>query len=148
MALKTDYNSSKMLRTMKVEMNTGVMMLLPEMKKSCRKFLSSTRKQVQDHSKGTYIDRTKQLRGSLAAYIFHNGNLIWSDGGQNDIVSRKIISERIGITSSGFDIIGIASKEYASAVESKGYNVMTIQGDTLIINLGASFSQLNNRNLI
>ena len=39
-------------------------------------------------------------------------------------------------------------KEYASAVESKGYNVMTIQGDTLIINLGASFSQLNNRNLI
>lgn len=145
MALKTDYNSAKMLKDLNLEMELGFEPLVADMKADCKRFLSDTRGQLQDHNfpvgifKGTYIDRTKQLRGSLAAYIFRNGKLIWSDGGENDAQSRKIISEQIQLTPSGFDIIGIASKEYASHVESKGYNVMTIQGDTFIIDLGAAF---------
>lgn len=139
MALKTDYNSAKMLKDLNLEMELGFEPLVADMKAACKKFLSDTRGQLQDHSMGTYIDRTKKLRGSLAAYIFRNGKLIWSDGGENDAQSRKIISEQIQLTPSGFDIIGIASKEYASHVESKGYNVMTIQGDTFIIDLGAAF---------
>ena len=139
MALKTDYNSAKMLKDLNLEMELGFQPLIADMKADCKRFLSDTRGQLQDHAMGTYIDRTKQLRGSLAAYIFRNGKLIWSDGGENDAQSRKIILEQIQLTPSGFDIIGIASKEYASHVESKGYNVMTVQGDTFIIDLGAAF---------
>ena len=54
----------------------------------------------------------------------------------------KIISDQIHFTPHGFDIIGIASKEYASWVESKGYNVITNQGEWFFVNLGEVFSKL------
>jgi len=142
MALKTDYNSARMLRDINLEMEASYAVLIEDMITVCKKFLADTRGQLQDHAAGTYIDRTKQLRGSLAAYIFRNGQLIWHDGGQNDKVSRAKIAEKIQLTSSGFDIIGIASKEYASWVESKGYNVITRQGDTFYVDLGKAFFKL------
>ena len=147
MALRTDYNSANFLRSLKMESEMGFVAIIDEMIRVCKEFLVSTRGQLQDHSMHTYLDQTKQLRGSLAAYIFRNGLLIWSDGGKNDVVSRQIIREQIALTPSGFDIIGIASKEYASWVESKGYNVMTNQGEWFLVNLGEVFAKLGYKDL-
>ena len=147
MALRTDYNSANFLLQLKNDVEVGYASIIPEMIRVCKEFLVSTRGQLQDHSMHTYLDQTKQLRGSLAAYIFRNGLLIWSDGGKNDVVSRQIIREQIALTPSGFDIIGIASKEYASWVESKGYNVIPNQGEWFVVNLGEVFAKLGYKDL-
>ena len=145
--LHTDYNSANFLRSLKMESEMGFVAIIDDMIRVCKEFLVSTRGQLQDHSMHTYLDQTKQLRGSLAAYIFRNGLLIWSDGGKNDVVSRQIIREQIALTPSGFDIIGIASKEYASWVESKGYNVMTNQGEVFLFDMGKVFTKLGYSNI-
>ena len=139
MALKTNYNSKNMLVSMNKDIEAGSVAMMVDMVISCKTFLKDTREQVQDHSQGTYIDRTKQLRGSLAAYVFRDGVVVWSDEGQNGQQSRRVIDDMVPIVSKGFSIIGVASKEYASHVESKGYNVITRQGDTFIFNLEKAF---------
>jgi len=147
MALKTDYNSANFLLQLKNDVEVGYAAIIPDMIQVCKDFLTDTRGQIQDHSMGTYKDRTKELRGSLAAYIFRNGGLIWSDGGENDTESRRIIREEIALTPSGFDIVGIASKEYASWVESKGYNVITNQGEVFLVDLGSVFTKLGYKDM-
>ena len=142
MVITTDYNSANMLNSLNSEMNLNYLNLVDDMIDVCKNFLTDVREQLQDHSQGTYLDQTTQLRNSLAAYIYRNGSLLWADEGENGEESRKIISDQIHFTPHGFDIIGIASKEYASWVESKGYNVITNQGEWFFVNLGEVFSKL------
>ena len=61
MALKTNYNSKNMLVSMNKNIEAGNVAMMVDMVISCKAFLKDTREQVQDHSQGTYIDRTKQL---------------------------------------------------------------------------------------
>lgn len=147
MALKTDYNSANFLLQLKSDVEVGYAAIIPDMIRVCKEFLVDTRGQIQDHSMGTYRDRTKQLRESLAAYIFRNGTIIWSDEGGNGTESQRVIREQIALTPSGFDIVGIASKEYASHVESKGYNVITNQGEVFFVDLGKVFAKLGYKDL-
>jgi hypothetical protein len=42
----------------------------------------------------------------------------------------------------GFQLIGVAGMNYASHVESKGYNVISYQADVCMVNLGVSLEKL------
>lgn len=147
MAMKTNYNSAAMLASLKGEMEVSYALLIDDMIGVCKGFLVDVREQLQGHDLGNYNDRTKQLRGSLAAYIYRNGSIIWADEGENGTESRRVIKEQVTLTPSGFNVIGIASKEYASWVESKGYNVMTNQSDWFFVNLGEAFAKLGYRDM-
>lgn len=145
--LHTDYNSANFLLQLKSEVEVGYATMIPEMIRVCKDFLIDVREQLEGHELGNYNNRTKQLRESLAAYIFRNGVIIWSDEGGNGTESQRVIREQIALTPSGFDIIGIASKEYASWVESKGYNVMTNQGEVFLFDIGKVFTKLGYSNI-
>lgn len=145
MALTTNYNPKTFLADYKLQEEVMFSTLVVEMIRVCQEFLVSTRSQVQDHAQNTYMDRTTDLRNSLGAYIYHNGVVIWADGGKFDLVNRGIIKEQVTLTPNGYNIIGIASKEYASCVESKGYNVMTNQGEDFLIDLGQVFTKAGNK---
>ena len=147
MALNTDYNSANFLLQLKNDVEVGYASIIPDMIRVCKGFLIDVREQLEGHDLGNYNNRTKQLRESLAAYIFRNGVIIWSDEGGNGTESQRVIREQITLTPSGFDIIGIASKEYASWVESKGYNVITNQGEWFVVNLGEVFAKLGYKDL-
>ena len=140
--MKTNYNSATMLASLKGEVEVGYVVLISDMIGVCRSFLVDVREQLEGHELGNYNNRSKQLRGSLAAYIYRNGNVIWADEGENGMESRKVITEQVILTPSGFNVVGIASKEYASHVESKGYNVMTNQSDKFIVDLSFAFAKL------
>ena len=69
MVITTDYNSANMLNSLNSEMNLNYLNLVDDMIDVCKNFLTDVREQLQDHSQGTYLDQTTQLRNSLAAYI-------------------------------------------------------------------------------
>ena len=85
---------------------------------------------------GTYEDRTSNLRGSIAYDVVKNAKSLVSDysgGGKGDEesknASQKAVDDVIVENSLWSDnviwLIGVAGMEYASAVESKKYDVIT-----------------------
>nr|WP_319268317.1 hypothetical protein [uncultured Draconibacterium sp.] len=90
----------------------------------------------QTPSKGNYVDWTGNLRSSIGYFVLNNG----------DIVSKKLEGKSEGIAAakslltlvpkiSGYQLVGVAGMDYASYVESKGYNVITSQSVTALVDL-------------
>jgi hypothetical protein len=147
MAIKSDYNEAKTYRDLKLKQEIEYAMLFDNLKAICLKFLDDSRGQIEDHNfpkgifKGTYIDQTRKLRESIGAYIFRNGIMVWSNEDGNVGQNRQVIME-YHIVPQGFTVFGIAGMDYASIVESKGYNVISTQGDVFLIDLGSSFAKM------
>lgn len=102
-------------------------------------FLSEARNQPQDHALGFYLDQTGNLRNSIAYYIFDNGQLIHRGGG-NSFGESAVLSAIEGV---GLEFVGLAGMNYASYVEAKGYNVISMQADACIINLKTYIGDIN-----
>ncbi len=78
---------------------------------------------------GNYTDRTGNLRASIGYVILKDGQEIDSSfpGGKSKGVSaaKKAIDEVRGLFGKGLVLIGVAGMNYAAAVESKGFDVIT-----------------------
>jgi hypothetical protein len=96
-------------------------------------FLTQAREQVQDHNLGTYMDQTTNLRNSIQYIVIRDGEVVKAGESQNSEENMGLIQGMIKPT--GFQLIAIAGMNYASYVESKGYNVISIQGEQMIVNL-------------
>ena len=76
----------------------------------------------------TYRDHTGNLRSSIGYIIGFDGeqikkNMSGSSEGINQ--AEKVAAEILRKSKHGFVLIGFAGMEYAAAVESKGYDVIT-----------------------
>lgn len=80
-------------------------------------------------STGTYTDRTGNLRSSIGYVILKDGKTIQSvfpgSKSKGNQEARKTVREVKGNYPNGFVLIGVAGMNYAAAVESKGYDVIT-----------------------
>jgi len=76
----------------------------------------------------TYKDQTGNLRSSIGYIIAWDGNIIQENiegKAEGRAQAKKIANEILRENSKGFVLIGVAGMEYAAAVESKGYDVIT-----------------------
>ena len=76
----------------------------------------------------TYKDQTGNLRSSIGYIIARDGNIIQENiegKAEGMAQARKIANEVLRENNKGFILIGFAGMEYAAAVESKGYDVIT-----------------------
>ena len=76
----------------------------------------------------TYQDQTGNLRSSIGYIIARDGDIIQENlQGRAEGISyaRKNANEVLQKNNKGFVLIGVAGMEYAAAVESKGYDVIT-----------------------
>jgi hypothetical protein len=77
----------------------------------------------------TYWDQTKNLRSSIGYVIMKNGQQIFGDfpGDKPEGVAQaKEVAQQVGAKfNNGFVLIVVAGMDYAAAVESKGYDVIT-----------------------
>lgn len=80
--------------------------------------------------KGAYHNDTDNLRTSVGYFILRDGEVIEGDGNSD---AKSVLSDIQ--PGRGYRLIGVAGMEYASYVESKGYNVITSQKETCIIDL-------------
>lgn len=101
-------------------------------------FIINARGQMQDHAMGTYKDQTTNLRNSVGGFILYNGKIVFE---KNNIVTNLSAIQDL-IKPTGFQLIGIAGMNYASHVESKGYNVISYQADVCMVDLAGYLENL------
>ena len=76
----------------------------------------------------TYKDQTGNLRSSIGYIIARDGNIIQENiegKAEGRAQAKEIANEVLRENSKGFILIVVAGMEYAVAVESKGYDVIT-----------------------
>jgi hypothetical protein len=106
------------------------------------KFIKEARDMTK--SEGGFDDDTGNLRSSIGYFILKDGQII--EENLKTIAGRKFklteegkIQARSTLqnvpSTDGYQIVGVAGMDYASKVESKGYNVITKQSLTALVNL-------------
>lgn len=101
-----------------------------------------------------FTDRTGNLRNSAGYIILHNGKVVTKDfkktvsaKGKDEGVKKaqKVANDIAAVYPNGFVLIGVAGMEYAAAVESKGFDVLT--GSALIAEdaLKKAMTELKNK---
>jgi hypothetical protein len=120
-------------------------------------FVTNAREQMQDHAMGTYKDVTANLRNSVGYFIFQDGRNIFQNPATNEFTGPKsegklpeseiaainLASIKDVIKPEGIQLIGVAGMEYASYVESKGYNVISYQADVCLVDLASYLERLD-----
>lgn len=82
---------------------------------------------------GSYMDQTGNLRNSVGYVIVKNGKIVNADfeksssksGPDGPAAARKLANELAGQFKDGYALIVVAGMNYAAAVESKGYDVLS-----------------------
>ena len=82
--------------------------------------------------KGDYKDRTANLRSSIGYFVMRDNEVVKE--GSSNIQAREALASIP--PKRGYRLIGVAGMDYASALESKGYNVITSQEEQCLVNLG------------
>lgn len=84
--------------------------------------------------KGDYTDRTANLRASIGYAVIRNGAIVYDE--IHGPEGRKIIDQILHLSiGANYKLIGIAAMEYASYLESMGYNVISSQGLVAFVDL-------------
>ena len=80
-------------------------------------------------AEGSFNDQTGNLRSSIGYVVAREGNILTAkfEGktAEGRAQGQKIADEVLRDNSKGFILIVVAGMEYAAAVESKGYDVIT-----------------------
>lgn len=95
---------------------------------------------------GDYTDRTANLRSSIGYCISRNGKVIEQNikgtatgvSEFNEVIKSKFQNDN------SYHLLLVAGMNYASYVESKGYNVITSQADAAIFSLDELFKKYEN----
>ena len=155
MALKSNFNEGRINREVEKQVNVIDEKILNSFIMAGEQFITDAREQGQSHGAGQYEDVTANLRNSVGYYVFHNGEkVIGKEPGSyagktnegklssSEIAIINEIAIKDVINPKGFQLIGIAGMNYASHVESKGYNVISYQADVCLINLAGYLEKL------
>lgn len=131
MAIKSNFDEGRFNKEFKTQVEDLYQKIIESFIRAGEEFIINARNQIQDHAMGTYQDRTGNLRNSIGYFVFHDGELVKE---VSNIVTNK---EKIQpyIKTKGVQLIGIAGMNYASYVESKGYNVISYQADVCVVDL-------------
>jgi hypothetical protein len=139
MALKSNFNEAQSRMDIQKQADTLYQKIINAFIYDAEAFIVNARGQIQDHAMGTYKDQTTNLRNSIGYFIFHNGELVHE---KNNIATNITVIQEF-IKQTGFQLILIAGMNYASYVESKGYNVISYQADVCMIDLTLHLEHLH-----
>jgi hypothetical protein len=138
MALKSNFNESKSKREVQAQADTLYQKIINAFIYAAEDFIVNARGQAQSHVMGQYEDKTGNLRNSIGYFIFHNGELVH----EKNEITANLSKVQDFIRPTGFQMILIAGMNYASYVESKGYNVISYQADVCMIDLAGYLENL------
>lgn len=104
------------------------------MKYTGEQFIKDARKMKK--SEGGFGDVTKNLRSSIGYFILKDGQILFENlrGKASGKSAARQFVESLP-KKMGLQLIGIAGMNYASDVESKGKNVISMQAEAALIDL-------------
>ena len=87
---------------------------------------------------GDYMDDTGNLRGSIGYFVLLDGVTIQAnlEGPSKGVTAAQSMLSKVPVKS-GYQLIGVAGMDYASYLESQGFNVITSQSMVAMVNLEA-----------
>lgn len=97
---------------------------------------------------GDYTDRTGNLRSSIGYVILKNGKTVAENfkqvknGPDGVPAAQALVAELKGKFKFGYVLIVVAGMDYAAAVESKGFDVITSSAKRAAKNLKAQLQEL------
>jgi len=110
------------------------------------KFIKDAR--LMSKAEGGFGDDTGNLRSSIGYFILRNGNIVKENlkgDGSTKITADGMSAARRAVNevevNSSLQLVGVAGMDYASAVESRGLNVITIQTDAALFDLRRMFDK-------
>ena len=97
-------------------------------------------------AQGGFGDVTGNLRSSIGYFIRRTGKVVFSEI-KGDSVGASVAEIALNEVppSSGFQLVGLAGMDYASHVESRGLNVITVQGEMMLVNLDSYLKKLEKK---
>ena len=140
MALTSNYNSGSFEKELQEKLKRIHELILRAMHEAGMQFVTEARGQIQDHAQGTYIDQSTNLRNSVQYLIYHNSEVI--EESESKFAAENKMAVQYLVKSYGYQLIGVAGMDYASKVESYGYNVISNQKDTCIVDLTGNFNDI------
>ena len=123
--------------------------LLEIMKYTGETFVENARNAMEidgRFTKGDYKDDTANLRSSIGYVVLKDGNVVFESfpgGAAKGHAEGKSLA--MSLRKDGYQLIGVAGMDYASAVEARGYNVITSQADYALIDLTDTLKRLSDR---
>lgn len=91
--------------------------------------------------KGDYTDRTSNLRSSIGYFVVKDRVIIGSMVSGTPEGMKAAQDAMKNCLRNGLQLIVVAGMDYASYVESKGFNVITSQADLAVIDLEKFWKQ-------
>lgn len=103
---------------------------------------------ARDH--GTYKDQTGNLRSSIGYIIMKNGQQLEENfeargGSEGEERAKQVVEELKGKFPTGLVLIGVAGMDYAAAVESKGFDVISSSSNQAEISLRAALKSIEQK---
>lgn len=97
-------------------------------------------------TKGNYVDWTGNLRSSIGYFVLNDGAIISQklEGKSEGIAAARAALSEVP-NKKGYQLVGVAGMDYASHVESKGYNVITSQSVVALVDLKKSLIKFKDR---
>lgn len=139
MALKFKGNLNSISKEAELQYQAMLNSMIEIMEFVGEDFVNDAKKALKLNSslfpKGNYQDQTANLRSSIGYFILLDGKVITgkTEGTSDGTEAAKSMLQQV--QKGGLQLIGVAGKDYASKVESKGYNVITSQKEVALVDL-------------
>ncbi|MDP2335878.1 MAG: hypothetical protein Q8N05_05425 [Bacteroidota bacterium] len=135
MPLKVEFNTNQFRTEIRQFTEDVEDAIIEAIKDAGERFVTDARNMVK--SQGGFGDRTTNLRSSIGYSILKDGKIIFGDfkgkKAEGVAAAKRAVEEVPKVK--GFQLIGVAGMEYASIVEGKGMNVISIQAEALLVDL-------------
>jgi hypothetical protein len=122
--MKQLFSSSDLDRWMEIFQENAQAKLIRYMKLAGEEFVKLAREN------GSYDNQTENLRSSIGYVVTLDGKILIEDfqvvgSGQEGVAKARQLALNVAGKMGGIVLIGVAGMEYAAAVESKGFEVIS-----------------------
>lgn len=146
-SLRPKFNTSDIRKALQERQDRIEAAMLMRVRRAGEQFVASAREN------GNYRDRTSNLRSSIGYVVLHDGVQVHIEFKRAGVKAKKatvngpeqsakVIGELKGNYPKGFVLIGVAGMEYAAAVESRGYDVITFTSIEVAVDLKKGLEKL------
>ena len=131
--IQAKFNIDELISKAAEEAEAIVDDIIPAMQQACTDVVTMARElpsppatQRDEPHQPNYIDDTGLLRGSIGFALYNNGVLVTADYGGSGAKEAKQTADGVAAQfPDGIVAVIVAGADYAAAVESKGYDVLT-----------------------
>ena len=143
MALKVTFDKNASLREQMMVAAQVELDIIKAMRYAGENFVKEAREMTKQQ--GGFGDVTGNLRSSIGYFILKDGEVVESNlkGTVIGQVAARVVLDMVGFKK-GYQLVGAAGMDYASHVESRGLNVISLQADIAIIDLTKYYKAIEN----